>query len=91
MSETERQSTTLTFVEMLADVRSNHATSKGLAEKLGVSAQYLHDLENGRRLPSRNFIDRLCVYLGRGPKGRQQWHIAAARAHGWEVESTENH
>lgn len=75
----------MTFLEMLADVRSHHDTSKDLAEKLGISTQYLNDIERGRKRPSRQFVDRICTYLGRGPKGRQAWHLAAARAHGWEV------
>lgn len=75
----------MTFSEMLADVRVHHATSRSLAGKLGISAQYLSDVERGRRLPSRQFVERICAYLGRGPKGRAEWHVAAARANGWEV------
>ncbi len=73
------------FVEMLAEVRATHDTSKALAVQLGVSPQYLHDIERGRRLPSVAFVDRLCLYLGRGPVGRLEWHRAAAEAHGWKL------
>lgn len=58
---------------------------KTLAETLGCSSQFICDVEKGRRTPSVAFIDRLCDWHGRGPKGRRDWHVAAARAHGWKI------
>ena len=58
---------------------------KQLAEALECSSQFVCDMEMGRRTPSVAFVDRLCDYLGRGPKGRKEWHVAAARAHGWKI------
>ena len=75
-----------TFIDMLIEVRHGHdMTQKALAEALGFTPQYLCDLEKGRRLGSVEFVNRLCEWMGRGPTGRREWHVAAARAHGWEV------
>lgn len=60
-------------------------TQADLAQALGCSPQFICDLEKGKRTPSVAFIENLCRWLGRGPKGRREWHIAAARAHGWDV------
>lgn len=74
------------FVEMLAELRAGYELSqKRMAELVGVSPQYQHDLEKGRRLPSVAYVDKLCEAFGRGPRGRAQWHRAGARAHGWSV------
>jgi transcriptional regulator with XRE-family HTH domain len=76
----------VTFVEMLREIRTGHELSqKEMAERLGISAQYLCDLEYGRRLGSVEVVNRLCDVFSRGPKGRKEWHLAAARSHGWEV------
>lgn len=76
----------MTFVEMLLDVRAGlEMSQKDFAEALGFTPQYLNDLEHGRRLGSVEFVNRVCEYLSRGPKGRKEWHLAAARSHGWEV------
>ena len=76
----------MTFVEMIREIRTGHELSQQeLAERLGFSAQYLCDLEKGRRLGSVEFVNRICDLFNRGPKGRREWHLAAARSHGWEV------
>ena len=76
----------MTFIEMLREVRTGMEMSqKDFAEALGFTPQYLCDLEHGRRLGSVEFVNRLCEWMGRGPKGRKEWHLAGARAHGWEV------
>jgi transcriptional regulator with XRE-family HTH domain len=76
----------VTFVEMLIEVRTEMDMSqKDFASALGFSAQYLCDLEKGRRLGSVEFVNRLCDWMGRGPKGRKEWHTAGARSHGWEI------
>jgi transcriptional regulator with XRE-family HTH domain len=78
--------TTREFTEMLAAVvLGMGVTSKHFAECIGISPQYLSDLERGRRLPSVAVVNRICTYMGRGPQGRKAWHLAGARAHGWEV------
>lgn len=76
----------MTFREMLIEIRTGYEMSqKELAEALGFTPQYLCDLEKGRRLGSIEFVERLCVHFSRGPKGRREWHVAAARSHGWDV------
>jgi transcriptional regulator with XRE-family HTH domain len=76
----------VTFVEMLLEIRAGHELSQQeMAARLGFTPQYLCDLEKGRRLGSVEFVNRLCDAFSRGPKGRKEWHLAAARSHGWEV------
>ena len=76
----------MTFVEMLIEAREGRDLSqKEMAEHLGFTAQYLNDLEHGRRLGSVQFVNRICEWLECGSKGRKEWHLAGARAHGWEV------
>ena len=75
------------FADMLIDLRNGHELSqKDFAASVGVSPQYQHDLEKGRRLPSVEYIEKLCAAFSRGPLGRRQWHLAGARAHGWDVD-----
>lgn len=72
--------------QMLVQFRfSMDMNQKQLAEALECSAQFIGDLERGTRMPSVAFVDRICDYLNRGPKGRREWHVAAARAHGWKI------
>ena len=76
----------MSFPEMLLAYRHGAEISqRSLAAALGISSQYLSDLEHGRRRPSVAIVDRICEYLGRGPFGRHEWHFAAARAHGWAL------
>jgi len=75
-----------TLPEMIVQLRSAlDMNQKQLAEALDCSTQFICDLEKGRRTPSVSFVERICAYLGRGPKGRLEWHVAAARAHGWKI------
>lgn len=72
--------------EMLVQLRTHmDMNQKQLAEALECSSQFICDMEKGHRVPSVAFVERLCDYLSRGPKGRREWHVAAARAHGWRV------
>lgn len=72
--------------QMLVQLRAAlDMNQKQLAEALDCSTQFVCDMEKGRRTPSVAFVDRICKYLGRGPKGRKEWHAAAARAHGWKI------
>lgn len=74
----------LSFDEMVRELRSGmEMTQQDFAKMLGISPQYLHDLEKGRRLPSVAVTKKFCK--DRGPNGRLEWHRAGARAHGWEV------
>lgn len=76
----------MAFVEMLIKVRSGAAmTQKEFAAVLGFSAQYLCDLEKGRRLGSVEFVDRLCDWMMCKPHERKAWHRAGAKAHGWQI------
>jgi transcriptional regulator with XRE-family HTH domain len=71
---------------MLREIRTGHDLSqKEMAALLGFSAQYLCDLEHGRRLGSVEFVNKLCDVFERGPKGRKEWHLAGARSHGWDI------
>lgn len=76
----------MTFREMLLEIRTGYELSqKAMAEKIGITPQYLCDLEHGRRLGSVEVVERICEAFGRGTKGRKEWHQAAARSHGWDV------
>ena len=76
----------MTFVEMLKTIRAGHELQQQeLAAGLGISTQYLSDLEAGRRLPSVRVVEAICEFFSRGPKGQREWHEAGARAHGWKV------
>lgn len=76
----------MTFREMLLEIRNGHEmTQKDMAKRLGITPQYLCDLEQGRRLGSVEVVERICEAFGRGPKGRREWHVAGARSHGWDV------
>lgn len=72
----------LMLLEVRAGMKLNQAQFAG---ELGCTPQFLCDLEKGNRRPSPEFVDKICDYLSRGPKGRKEWHVAAARAHGWKV------
>jgi transcriptional regulator with XRE-family HTH domain len=74
----------MTFAEMFREVCQRHP-QKTIAHGLGCSVQYVSDLVHGRRLPSVAIVNAICEWMGRGPKGRLEWHQAGARAHGWEV------
>ena len=76
----------MTFVEMLRTVLADReSTLASAAQSLGISPQYLHDLNEGRRLPSVEVVEKICAWMGRGPQGRLEWHLAGAEAHGWNV------
>lgn len=58
-------------------------TQKVFAEQLGISPQYLCDLENGRRMPSIAVADALIAVCDLdGPSV----HKTAAEAHGWKLQ-----
>jgi transcriptional regulator with XRE-family HTH domain len=75
----------MTFVQMLNAVLDPAGTLSAAAKGIGISPQYLHDLKEGRRLPSVEVVNKICQWMGRGPEGRLEWHLAGAAAHGWEV------
>lgn len=76
----------MTFREMLIEIRTGYELSqKAMAETLGITPQYLCDLERGRRLGSVEVVERICKEFSRGPKGRKEWHVAGARSHGWDI------
>ena len=76
----------MTLPEMIKAVREGREiTQKRMAEAIGITPQYLCDLEHGRRPGSVEVVNRICDWMGRGPKGRRGWHIAGARSHGWDV------
>jgi transcriptional regulator with XRE-family HTH domain len=82
----------MTFVGMLNEVLTpgRCGSLTAAAASIGISPQYLHDLKEGRRLPSVTVVNKICDWMGRGPKGRLEWHLAGAEAHGWEIRSVES-
>ena len=74
------------FSQMIIAVRGAMGVSQAdFAAGVGVSPQYLCDVENERRSPSVNLTDQICKFLGRGPNGCKDWHQAGARAAGWKI------
>jgi transcriptional regulator with XRE-family HTH domain len=61
------------------------ANQKDFAHRLGVSPQYLCDVEHDRRSPSVEFVKKVCGSIKMSRISRRDAHILAARAHGWEV------
>jgi len=55
------------------------------AEHLGCSPQHVSDLLSGRRLPSVGITNALCSWQSTGEVSTRNIHLAAARAHGWQV------
>lgn len=74
----------MSFTDMFAEVCKRHS-NQTVAEAIGYSEQYVSDLRRGMRLPSVEVVDKICDWMGRGPKGRREWHQAGARAHRWRV------
>lgn len=74
------------FANMLLEVCAMHG-QKAVAKGIGYSVQYVSDLVNERRKPSVAVVNAICAWMGRGPKGRLAWHVAGARANGWEITS----
>ena len=78
--------TTNQFRFMLATVlRESNSDQKTFADGIGVSRGYFCDVLHGRRDPTVKLVNKICDYLRRGPKGRNEWHTAAAKALGWEI------
>lgn len=78
------------FADYIAGLRDIYKMSQqDFAAKLGISPQYLCDLENRRRMPSVSVVDKICdCFAPRGAAGdgfRRRYHRAGARAHGWMV------
>lgn len=76
------------FAYALIELRAvHHLTQQQLGEKLGISAQYVCDLESGRRMPSVKVIDLIAEKFGpiRSDSYRRRWHRLGAAAHGWIV------
>ena len=73
--------------ELLALRELSKLSQLGMAIELGISPQYYHDLENGRRMPSVNIVQRITNFcqIGHGKAAIRAWHIMAARTHGWDV------
>ena len=74
----------MTFTDMFSDVCQRHGNAR-VADAIGISVQYVSDLRRGMRMPSVRVVEAICEWMGRGPKGRLEWHQAAARSHGWQV------
>lgn len=79
----------MNFGEKLKSIRVEKDISlRKLAEKLGVSAPYLSDVERGQRKPlSGEYIDRVAEVLNLTPEERQSLFDAAAAVRGDVVAS----
>lgn len=78
----------MTLAERVKHLReARKLTQLAFAQALGISAQYLCDLEHGRRPGSVEFVDKVCDWLGCTKRSsiRRTWHLAGARQHGWRV------
>lgn len=78
----------MTLAERVKHVRqAKELTQSDMANAIGISAQYLCDLEHGRRSGSVEFVDKVCDWLGCSQRSsvRRAWHVAGARQHGWRV------
>lgn len=72
--------------EMISDLRTAKRMKQAeLAAALEISPQYLCDVELGRRLGSVDLVNKICEFTRAKGAKRTKWHLAAARAHGWEV------
>lgn len=75
-----------TLQQLMVRAREHIGLSqKEFAKRLGVSPQYVCDLEHGRRLGSVQYVDAVCDLIGAWPSMRKVWHHAGARAHGWQI------
>lgn len=85
-STPEKITETTPFRGMLSAVLDDGDFSqRDFAAGIGISASFLCDLLQGKRGPSPSLINKICAYMGRGPKGRKEWHLAGARTDGWEI------
>lgn len=78
----------MTLAERVRHVRESRGISQSaMADALGISAQYLCDLEHGRRLGSVEFVEKLCDWMGYSKRSslRRAWHLCGAQSHGWRV------
>lgn len=77
------------FAYALIDLRSVYRLQqKDFASRLGISPQYVCDLESGRRMPSVSLVEKIDEKFGplSKPSGfTLRWHRLGARAHGWRV------
>ena len=76
----------MSFQEMFCTLLVSGTFSQPeMAKTLGISPAYFNDVLHGRRAPSVKLVNRICEYVGCKTTGRRAWHLAGARAHGWEV------
>lgn len=76
----------MSFAERITALRTAKKLSqKDFAKAIGFTPQYVCDLENGRRLGSVEFVERVCDWLECRADLRRAWHVAGARSHGWNV------
>lgn len=77
---------TTPFMEMLSlIIERTDISQKQMAKGISISPQYLCDLLQGKRGPHPELVNKICDFMGRGPKGRLEWHTAGAKSVGWEI------
>lgn len=78
----------LRFAAELIELRAvHHLTQQELGNRIGISPQYVCDLESGRRAPSIRVCDMISDKFGpiRSDSYTRRWHRLGAMAHGWLV------
>jgi transcriptional regulator with XRE-family HTH domain len=60
-------------------------TLKALSDGVGLSLQYLHDMEAGRRPVGPSVVNKLADFYKFNEAERVRWHRLGALACGWEI------
>lgn len=66
-------------------VKSAGLTQATLAEKVGITPQFVCDLFGGRRKLSPKLLDAIGTAVEAHPVRRHRWHKLGAQAGGWRV------
>ena len=72
-----------------AALRQQGATGASVARKLGTSRSYVSALQNAKKTPSAEAVDRIASALSLGPEESTSLHRAAARSHGFRLDLPE--
>lgn len=81
------------MIRLYALRRDHNLQQKDMANLLGISPQYYHDLENDRRKPSIRIATAVSAINRRlgllksetALSNKRLWHCLAAKANGWDV------
>lgn len=59
---------------------NNNVTLRALGEGIGLSAPYLHDLENGNRTPNEKLVETLISFYNLDNQGKRMMYDAVAKS-----------